>query len=122
MKKLAIVAVALVLAMVFVGCGAVSLLAGSSWDTQWKYGDWARFEFLEDGVCTYYEAATQEMLDDVLPTNVLNWAADGNQLSLTFAVSGGKYGTYTVVIKGNEMTWTNVDNEDDVVVLTRVAK
>ena len=54
MKKLAIVAVALVLAMVFVGCSASSLLPGSTWDYIYsgtsEAGVSTRFVFEADGV------------------------------------------------------------------------
>lgn len=54
MKKLAIVAVALVLAMVFVGCSASSLLPGSTWDYIYNgtslAGDATRFVFEANGV------------------------------------------------------------------------
>ena len=54
MKKLAIVAVALVLAMVFVGCSASSLLPGSTWDYIYSgtslAGNSTRFVFEADGV------------------------------------------------------------------------
>ena len=48
MKKLAIVALALVLAMTFVGCGANLLLKGSAWE---ESGAWGRevWEFAADG-------------------------------------------------------------------------
>ena len=48
MKKLAIVALALVLAMTFTGCGANLLLKGSSWE---ESGSWGRevWEFAADG-------------------------------------------------------------------------
>ena len=122
MKKLAIVALALVLAMTFVRCGNVNMLKNSSWDTKWSNGTWARFEFLEDDVCNLYEASKQEMLADVVPAK-LTWTAEGDVLTLKFAKSGNLYGAYTVLITANEMTWTQTepeDKKDTEVKLTRV--
>ena len=120
MKKLAIVALALVLAMTFVGCGAANMLVGTKWDAKFGEYSYARFDFQKDNVCKYYWSAIESAVknEEVLPLTY-TWSADGNILTINTA-SGSLYGSYEVTIKGNEMTWVNTADEKDVVNLTRV--
>lgn len=119
MKKLAIVALALVLAMTFVGCGAANLLVGTKWDTKFGELSYGRFDFQKDNVCKYYWAAIESAVknEEVKPFDY-TWTADGN--TLTINTKSGVYGVYEVEIKGDEMTWVNTKDEKDVVNLTRV--
>ncbi|MBP3450878.1 MAG: lipocalin family protein [Spirochaetaceae bacterium] len=120
MKKLAIVALALVLAMTFVGCGAANLLVGTKWDTKFGELSYARFDFQKDNVCKYYWASIESAVknEEVKPLDY-TWTAEGNTLTIN-TKSGGEYGVYEVEIKGNEMTWVNTKDEKDVINLTRV--
>ena len=87
MKKLAIVAVALVLAMVFVGCSASSLLPGSTWDYIYNgtslAGDATRFVFEADGVLKSSDCV---LLDGEVAYSVNykegEWSLDGDILTI----------------------------------------
>lgn len=87
MKKLAIVAVALVLAMVFVGCSASSLLPGSTWDYIYNgtslAGNSTRFVFEADGVLKTSDCT---LLDGEVFYSTNNkegeWSLDGDVLTI----------------------------------------
>lgn len=128
MKKLVIVALALVLAMTFVGCGAgAKLLEGTTWDlveseSSYLNGMCVRFSFEEEGVCKYYEVNNEEMLKDGSNAYDYTWAVSGAD-TLTINTSKKLYGEYTFVIVGDEMTWTQTlpeENKDEVLKLKRV--
>ena len=112
MKKLAIVAVALVLAMVFVGCSASSLLPGSTWDYIWSgtslAGNSTRFVFEADGVLKTSDCT---LVDGEVFYSTNNkegeWTLDGDVL--TIANHSLSYnGEWTITsINMKEMTWTN---------------
>ena len=106
MKKLAIVLAALLLACVFVGCGAANLLVGTKWDVKFGELNYGRFDFQKDGVCKYYWASIESSVknEEVKPLDY-TWAADGNLLQI-YDTKGDLYGEYEVEIKGDEMTWT----------------
>ncbi len=120
MKKLAIVALALVLAMTFVGCGAANMLVGTKWDVKYSNISYGRFDFQKDNVCKYYWASIESAVknEEVLPLSY-TWSADGNILTIN-TTSGSLFGSYEVTIKGDEMTWVNTADEEDVLTLTRV--
>ena len=87
MKKLAIVAVALVLAMVFVGCSASSLLPGSTWDYIYNgtslAGNSTRFVFEADGVLKTQDCSL--VLGEVAFSNNQKegeWKLDGDVLTI----------------------------------------
>ena len=87
MKKLAIVAVALVLAMVFVGCSASSLLPGSTWDYIYSgtsaSGLSTRFVFEADGVLKTQDCSL--VLGEVAFSNNQKegeWSLDGDVLTI----------------------------------------
>lgn len=118
MKKLAIVALALVIAMSFVGCGAANLLTGTTWEvTEWNSVGYAKFAFEEDNVCKYTYGATEA----AAATLTYSWSADGNILTITTTL-GTLYGEYEVTIKGDEMTWVSTSDENDVIKLARVTE
>lgn len=119
MKKLAIVALALVLAMTFVGCGAANLLVGTKWDVKYGPASFGRYDFQKDNVCKYYWAAIEDAVknEEVKPLDY-TWTAEGNTLTIT--TTAGISTEYEVTIEGNNMTWVNTADEDDVVKLTRV--
>ena len=120
MKKLAIVALALVLAMTFVGCGAANLLTGTSWDVKYGPNSFGRFEFKADNVCVYQWAAVEDSIKDGSALKLTySWSADGNILKI-LDTKGALFGEYEVTIKGDEMTWVNTAKEEDVITLTRV--
>jgi hypothetical protein len=122
MKKLAIVAVALVLAMAFTGCQVASLLAGSSWRQDWGAGC-SDLSFKADGSCTY-----ESFVGGVLATSGTGtWTADGNEVTIA-ETSIMVNGIWAVEIKKDELTLTYVDKTSssdrhvtgDVELMTRV--
>lgn len=116
MKKIAIVALALVIAMAFVGCGAANLLTGTTWEvTEWNSVGYAKFAFEKDNVCKYTYGASAAAAADL----TYSWSADGNILTIT-TTTGAVYGEYEVTITGDEMTWVATDDENDVIKLARV--
>ena len=116
MKKLAIVALALVLAMTFVGCGAANLLVGTTWEvTEWNAVGYAKFAFEKENVCKYTYGVTKAVAYEL----TYSWSADGNILTIK-TTKDALFGEYEVEIKGDEMTWVNTSNENDVIKLTRV--
>jgi hypothetical protein len=105
MKKLAIVALALVLAMTFVGCGAANLLTGTSWRQEWS-GGYTDLSFGADGVCSYIPC--QENGTPINTNLVGTWSADGAEVTIA-ETSVNINGVWTVEIVGDELTLTYVD-------------
>ena len=111
MKKLAIVALALVLAMTFTGCGANLLLKGSSWE---ESGAWGRevWDFAADGSFTFTNYTAKGVI-----TNQGKgvWIVEDDILTLT---------TETDVTKlaGIIGTWFVDLSTKDTLVLTRVTE
>ena len=138
MKKLAIVLAALLLASVFVGCGAVGekALLGK-WDVVSFNGktdltttpyriNCVRYVFEENNVGKFYSVTSPEMLND--GTNALNrkWALDeaGTTLTITYG-ENNLDGEYTVEFGLNQMTWTQTRPEGskgDIIVLKKVTE
>lgn len=103
MKKLVIVALALVLAMTFVGCGAANLLTGTSWRQEWS-GGYSDLSFEKDGVCKY-----ESFVAGVLSTTGTGtWTADGNEVTIA-DTSIMVNGIWTVEMEADELTLTYVD-------------
>ena len=117
MKKLAIVLAALLLACVFVGCGASNVLKNTTWtvDKPWGGYDVVKFEFKENDAVTLYEGA--HVTD-------LTWSCDG--FTLTIMDGEDLYGEYTVEFTGKDkMTWTQTKpdaHKDEVLTLTKVVE
>ena len=131
MKKLAVVALALVIAMSFVGCGLANQLEGTKWEIREteeemgiKVSAVFAWEFKADDVFVEslsYEfdlPAEYEGMEDefasYLPSDSVatgTWSASGDQLTL----SG--YGTVTAEIDGDKLTVTDADG--DSLVFTR---
>lgn len=77
MKKLAIVALALVLAMTFVGCGVPAELLGT-WERDWGgQGDSWEFKANKEVVYTYYVG------DVVSSTITYDYVADGDVVTIS---------------------------------------
>ena len=106
MKKLAIVALALVLAMTFTGCGVANLLTGTSWRQVWN-GGYTDLSFGKDGVCSYIPY--QENGTPINTNLVGTWSADGTEVTIA-ETSVNINGVWTVEIVGDELTLTKVDN------------
>ena len=106
MKKLAIVALALVIAMTFVGCGSANDdLLNTVWQQVWgAKGGYSVLSFLEDGVVTY-----QDFEIGVFNTpKTGEWVAAGNTVTIKDLVSALN-GTWTVEREEDALTLTNVD-------------
>ena len=105
MKKLAIVALALVLAMTFVGCGAANLLTGTTWRQEYA-GGYSDLSFEKDGVCKYVGYATGSSV----PSFDLDgtWSADGAEVTIA-DTSIMVNGIWTVEMGADELTLTYVD-------------
>lgn len=126
MKKLAIVAVALVLAMVFVGCSASSLLPGSTWDYFWNgdstAGNSSRFIFEADGVIKVFDCAI--VLGEVVSeaaASTGDWTLDGDIITIENLMP--RYnGEWTISsINMNTMEWKrDPESETADVVFQRV--
>lgn len=87
MKKLAIVAFALVLAMTFVGCGVHDLRFVGTWDYVYSYDQGTgkpsqatRFEFTKDGVVKTYDISYKYVGDDVTFKKSANTPSEGTWL------------------------------------------
>lgn len=111
MKKLAIVALALVLAMAFVGCGLNSPLIGD-WDLKYSSG-FSRLSFKADGVVTYVDYPTNDIS---APGNDFEgtWVADDAVSSVTIDgenMIGTLKGTWTYAVTEEGLTLTNVETE-----------
>ena len=124
MKKLAVVALALVIAMSFVGCGLANQLEGTKWEMKvtaeemgikvttvyaWEFKaddvfvETVNFEF---DLPAEYEDMEDEIAEELAyyyPSSSVTgtWSVDGDQLTL----SG--YGTVTAEIDGDKLTVTN---------------
>ena len=117
MKKLAIVALALVLAMTVVGCGnAGKELLNTSWKVDWKSGNgsYSLLTFAEDDVVNYVDMD----ITTVIPSSYTGtWSAVGNTVTIEELVSALN-GTWTVLIEEVDdtktLTLTDVENEERV--------
>ena len=96
MKKLAIVALALVLAMTFVGCGAQKELLNTSWKVDWKSGNgsYSLLTFGENDVVTYVDLDVTK----IVPSSFSGtWTAVGNTITISDLVKALN-GTWNVII------------------------
>lgn len=111
MKKLAIVALALVLAMTFVGCGAAGKeLLNTSWKQVWgANGGYSVLTFSEDDVVTYLDVEVGVVNTPYQGT----WSPIGNTVVIEDLVTALN-GTWTVERVDDKLTLTNVDDETKV--------
>ena len=145
MKKLAIVLAALLLACVFVGCGAIGekALLGN-WDvysvqeadddeavtqiSSTNYGvSYVRYVFEEDNKAKLFSTNNKSDIDEGKNFVERKWFLDdtGTTLTITYADGKTEDGVYTVDIGVKEMTWTQVRPDrlkDDVIVLKKVTE
>ena len=102
MKKLAVVALALVIAMSFVGCGLASQLEGTKWEQ--KQDDGSLFvEFKANDVLVW----SFEYDDDVSYDSYSvegTWTVDGDELTIS------EYGTATAEIDGDTLKLSGADD------------
>ena len=120
MKKLAVVAFALVIAMSFVGCGLANQLLGTKWEIRetMEYEGismsyFVSFEFKADNVFVLSEGA--EVEGEVESYSVEGtWSVEGDKLTMEIA---GSVWECTVEIDGDTLTLTD---ETGVTKLTRV--
>ena len=105
MKKLAVVALALVIAMSFVGCGLANQLLGTKWAQ--KQADGSLFvEFKANDVLVW----SFEYDDDVSYDSYSvegTWTVDGDEL--TMKVEGLDVMVYTVEIDGDTLKLSGAD-------------
>ena len=105
MKKLAVVLAALLLACVFVGCGASTLLPNSSWKGDWgaNHGDaYEVWSFKDDNTVTY----TVYTKDGKVSGSVLSatWAlADDDVLTISGGNATGIWGVFRVEVTLKEL-------------------
>ena len=105
MKKLAIVLAALLLACVFVGCGASTLLPNSSWKGDWGVAHDNAYEvwsFKDDNTVTY----TVYTKDGEVTGSVVSatWAlADDDVLTISGGNATGIWGVYRVEVSFKEL-------------------
>ena len=138
MKKLAVVLAVLLLACVFVGCGAVNEKAIlGAWDVESFNGktdlsttpyrmSYVRYVFEEDNVGKFFLTNAKEMLEDGSNAYKRLWVLDEEGTTLTITLSNGTLdGAYSVEMGVNKMTWTQIlpaGNNGDVIVLKKVTK
>ena len=109
MKKLAIVALALVLAMTFVGCGATVQVLGD-----WKEegtGWYTNLNFKADKTCTYEYFTYNVQTEEYVKTSSFSgeWVSDAAD---QITISGDKMfkslvGTWTVSVEGDALKLSN---------------
>ena len=133
MKKLAIVAFALVLAMTFVGCGVTDARVVGTWDYVYAYdrksGDpleATRFEFTKEGSVTTWDGTYDA--EGVLVKKTANtpktgtWLVINNEIIEIEDQSASYNGKWIVEFSGlTEMKWTN-KKDGRVVPLVKVTK
>ena len=115
MKKLAVVALALVIAMSFVGCGLANQLLGTKWEQVQSEGS-LFIEFKANDVLVWsYEY--NELYDGMYESSSVEgtWTVEGNVL--TMQVYDDEVMEYTVEIDGDTLILTD---DDGVAKLTRV--
>lgn len=97
MKKLAVVALALVIAMSFVGCGLASQLLGTKWEIRDEDDYFTAMEFKADD-----EVVMSVGYDNVTSYSAKGtWTVDGDEL--TVSVAGVTY-TAIAEIDGDKLT------------------
>lgn len=128
MKKLAIVALALVLAMTFVGCGANDLRFIGEWDYIYSSstaGDTTaaaatRFTFKDDGTFTSSDITlVNGEVKTLVNTRTGDWKTEGDILTIENHTSSYN-GEWKFSFDKDEMLWKR-DGRDDVK-LTKVEK
>lgn len=102
MKKLAIVALALVLAMTFVGCGAQKELLNTVWEVKWGSGNgsYSLLTFAEEDVVNYVDYDVTKIIPSV---HTGTWTSALNTITITDLVSALN-GTWNVTITDDGST------------------
>ena len=126
MKKLAIVALALVLAMTFVGCGTPAKeLLNTAWQVKWGgNGSYSLLTFGEDDVVTYSDFDVSNLLNSGSWTGT--WEAVGTTVKIENLVKALN-GTWKVLIEENDngvetLTLTDVEDAERTHSFTKVTK
>ena len=126
MKKLAIVALALVLAMTFVGCGTPAKdLLNTAWEVKWGgNGSYSLLTFGENDVVTYSDFDISDLLNSGAWTGT--WEAVGTTVKIENLVKSLN-GTWKVLIEENDngvetLTLTDVEDAERTHSFTKVAK
>ena len=129
MKKLAIVLVALLLACVFVGCGAANMLKGTQWYEVYTYGGVTYKEtwsFEDENVFKFTKATLENsgLVNDP-ETYEGTWSTEGVDILVTdISGQGGVTGKWTVAFDEEDKNILVLTRESDskVVRLNRVTE
>ena len=107
MKKLAVVALALVIAMSFVGCGLANQLLGTKWEQ--KQADGSLFVEFKANDVLVWSFEYDEIYDGVYESYSVEgtWTVDGDEL--TMKVKGLDVMVYTAEIDGDTLKLSGAD-------------
>lgn len=125
MKKLAIVALALVLAMTFVGCGTPAKdLLNTAWEVKWGgNGSYSLLTFSELDVVTYADFDVSKIVPSIYTGT---WEAVGTTVKIEMNLKSLD-GSWKVLIEENDdgvetLTLTDVEDAERTHSFTKVAK
>ena len=126
MKKGIAITLALVMMVLFVGCGLANQLEGTKWEmTETEEGATSKlvFDFQKEGklVLTYSISMPEYNINQSFPMSG-TWSVDGDQLTISYTDEGETITeTATAEIDGDKLTLTvTEDGETSKMVLTRV--
>lgn len=124
MKKAIAITLALVMVVLFAGCGLQSQLAGTAWEQVQKDGkkvitlSFERFNKFNFDVKTYEDG---ELVEDESFSNTGKWTVDGDILTLKYD-DDLEDEVYRVVIDGDTLKLYDLDDDSYYYPFTRVEK
>lgn len=124
MKKAIAITLALVMVVLFAGCGLQSQLAGTSWEQVQKDGkkvitlSFERFNKFNFDVKTYEDG---ELVEDESFSNTGKWTVDGDILTLKYD-DDLEDEVYRVEIDGDTLKLYDLDDDSYYYPFTRVEK
>ena len=124
MKKGIAITLALVMMVLFVGCGLANQLVGTAWEYRIFDGGVETvetLEFKEDNVLTVTITGYYEGVEMLSYSANGTWSVFGNELTMEYTIMGETVSGYTIAeVKGDEWILTDPDNSSSSITFKRV--
>lgn len=124
MKKGIAITLALVMMVLFVGCGLANQLVGTKWEyrvSEDEIETVQTLEFKEDDVLVVTIAAYYDGAEMLNYSATGTWSVVGNELTMEYTLMGETVSGYTIVdIQGDKLVLTDPNDSNSSITFTRV--